>query len=270
MPPSILFRITAMKIHCLLALLVALAQPLTALALAAEEQPHLLGLALQSDAAYLGAEKQETFVIPLINWQTGKLFARSSKGIGEAGIHWQLDNGFSLGSQVALELGRDSRDSALLQQLKMPDIADGASLGVHLEYTTMIGPAPLSTLVRLRQRSGSERGALADIRLELGIFGNDSLGLQAYLQGTWANQRALMSDFGVAPANAAHGAIAAYSPAAGIRDLVVGLAGKIDLNRKWMVVSAIERRQLRGDAASSPLAEQHNSNILTLGTLYRF
>lgn len=254
-----------MKIHCLLALVTSLALPL-----AAAEQPHLLGLALQSEASYLGAAKEEISVIPLVNWQTGHFFARSSKGIGEAGAHWQLDNGFSLGSQVALELGRDSQDSALLQQLKMPDIAHGASLGVHLEYDTAIGPAPLSTLIRLRQRSGSQRGALADIRLELGVFGTDTLGLQTYLQATWANQRALRSDFGIQPENAAYINSAAYSPAAGIRDLVVGLAGKIDLNRKWMVVSAIERRQLRGDAASSPIAEQKNSNILTLGTLYRF
>lgn len=241
-----------------------------ALPLAAEEQHHLFGLALQSDAAYLGATKREAFLIPLVNWQTGKLFARSTRGIGEAGVRWQLDSGFSFGSQVALELGRDSHDSALLQQLNMPDIAHGASLGVHVEYATTIGPAPLSTLIRLRQRSGAERGALADIRLELGVFGNDRLGLQTYLQGTWANQRAFMSDFGIEPANAANGNIAAYSPDAGFRDLVVGLAGKIDLNRKWMVVSAIERRQLRGDAASSPIAEQDTGNILTLGTLYRF
>jgi len=152
----------------------------------------------------------------------------------------------------------------------MPDISYGASLGVHLEYDTLLGPAPLSTLVRLRQRSGSQRGALADIRLELGVYGKDTLGLQTYLQATWANQRAFMSDFGVAPEYAVHINTSAYLPAAGVRDLVLGLAGKIDLNRKWMVVSAIERRQLRGAAANSPIAEQSNSNILTLGTLYRF
>lgn len=265
-----------MKIPCLIALLAALAQAATSLAqasetqAASEEQPHLLGFALQQDAAYLGSAKQQTLLIPLVNWQTGNFFARSSKGIGEAGAHWQLGHGFSLGPQLALEMGRDSDDSDLLQQLAMPDIDYGASLGVHLEHSTHIGPAPLATLIRLRQRSGSGRGALADLRLELGVFGTDTLGLQTYLQATWANQRALMSDFGIKQANGAQINVSAYTPDAGVRDLIIGIAGKIDLNRKWMVVSAIERRQLRGDAAQSPIAEQKNSSIITLGSLYRF
>jgi outer membrane protein len=254
-----------MKIPCSIALLAALSLPI-----AAQEQPRLLGIALQSDAAYLGAAKERTLLIPLVNWQSGRFFARSTKGIGEAGLRWQLENGFALGSQLALELGRDSDDADLLQQLQMPDIGYGASLGAHLEHSATIGPAPLTTLLRLRQRSGSERGALADIRLELGVFGTDTLGLQTYIQATWGNRRALMSDFGIKPANAAVINMASYAPDTGIRDTVVGLAGKIDLNRKWMVVAAVERKQLRGDAASSPITEQKNTSILTLGSLHRF
>jgi len=253
-----------MKIHYVIALLVAVAVPLAA------EESHLLGLGIQHDAAYLGAAKEKYLPFPLIDWEADKFFARSGKGIEEAGVHWRLNNGFSLGSQLAVELGRNSDDSVFLQQLKMRDINYGVSLGVHLEHSTHIGPAPLNTLIRLRQRSGSERGALADIRVELGVFGTDTLGLQTYLQATWANQQAMMSDFGIKPANAAYVDIPAYSPDAGIRDTVIGLAGKIDLNRDWMVVSAIEHKQLRGDAAVSPITEQKNTNTFTLGTIYRF
>lgn len=253
-------------------LYVTLLLSLLALPVFAQEtdQPHILGLGVQRDAAYLGAAEQRWIALPLINWQTGNFFVRSGKGLEEAGVHWQLDQGISLGAQLALELGRDPEDSTLLQQLNMQKIDYGASLGAHIEHQIHLGPAPLATLVRLRQRSGTERGALADMRMELGVFGTQTLGLQAYIQATWANREAMESDFGIPAENAIHLNMTPYSPAGGLRDSLVGLAGKIDLNRKWMVVASLERRSLRKDAAVSPIAEQKNTNTFTIGALRRF
>lgn len=243
---------------------------LLALPVAAQEQPHLLGIGIQRDAAYLGAEKEKYLPVPLINWQAGRFFARSGKGLVESGLHWQLGNGFALGPQLAVELGRNSDDSALLQQLQMPDITYGGSLGLHAEHSSFIGPAPISSLLRLRQRSGSGRGALLDLRVEVGVFATGTLGLQTYIQATWANQQAMESDFAIKTQNAAYANIPAYAPEAGARDLVLGLAGKLDLDKNWLLVFALERKQLHGHAAASPLSEQKNCNIFTLGTIYRF
>ncbi|HWV14956.1 MAG TPA: MipA/OmpV family protein [Cellvibrio sp.] len=234
------------------------------------DQPHILGLGVQRDAAYLGAAKHHWIALPLINWQTGKFFVRSGKGLEEAGVHWQLDQGISMGAQLALELGRDPEDAELLQHLHLQKIDYGVSLGAHIEHETHIGPAPLATLLRLRQRSGAERGALADMRMELGVFGNQTFGLQTYIQATWADGEAMASDFGIPAENAAYLQIAPYAPAGGLRDSLIGLAGKIDLNRKWMVVASLERRSLRRDAAHSPIAEQKNTNTFTIGALRRF
>ena len=142
--------------------------------------------------------------------------------------------------------------------------------GVHVEHSTHIGPAPLSTLIRLRQRSGSDRGALADLRMELGIYGSGRIGLQTYVQATWANQTAMMSDFGIKALNASYSDIQPYSPTSGIRDTVIGLAGKIDINPDWIVVASLERKQLRDNAAKSPITEEKNANIFTIGTMHRF
>lgn len=254
-----------MKRHYLALVLVIASLPLVA-----EEQPHWAGLAIQHDADYLGAPDSKYLPIPLFSWEQDSFFLRSSKGIEEAGIHWQFDNGFTLGSQLAVELGRDSKDSELLKQLKMPDIPYGASLGVHLEHSTHIGPAPLSTLLRLRQRSGSDRGALADLRMELGIYGTDRIGLQTYVQTTWANQTAMRSDFGIKAVNASYSDIQPYSPTSGIRDTVIGLAGKFDINPDWMLVASLERKQLRKEATDSPITEEKNANIFTVGAMHRF
>ena len=63
-------------------------------------------------------------------------------------------------------------------------------------------------------------------------------------------------DFGLKPANAAYGGLLPYEPEADLRDVVVGIAGKIDINQDWMAIAAIEHKQLSGDAAASPLPKE--------------
>ncbi len=253
-----------MKFTHVFLLLLALTPPLMA------EESTLLGLAVQRDAAYLGASENKLLPVPLIDWQKDNFFTRSGRGMEEAGINWQLGNGFALGSQLALELGRSTDDSTQLQQLQMPDIAYGVSVGVHAEYLTQIGPAPLKGILRLRQRSGASRGALVDLRFDLGIYDAYTIGLKTYLELTWANKTAMESDFGLKSSNAAYGGLLPYEPDADLRDVVLGIAGKIDISQDWMAIAAIEHKQLKGDAAASPLVEQKNTNVLTLGTICRF
>ena len=243
---------------------------LSTLALAQEKKPStLIGIGLQQDAAFPGAEQTQVLPVPLISWQANNFFMRSGRGMEEAGVHWQLNDNFTLGSQLAFELSRDSKDSKFLQQARMPNIAYGVSAGVHAEYSTHIGPAPVDTLLRLRQRSGAERGALADLRIEVGIYGTDTLGVQTYVQTTWANQQAMNSDFGVKPVNAAFAGISPYQADAGLQNYLIGVAGKIDLSIDWIAVGTVEYKSLTGDASDSPVTEKKNSEAITLGVIYR-
>lgn len=229
-----------------------------------------IGMAAQRNAAFPGAHRTHILPIPLIHWERGVLFIRSSKGMEEAGARWQLTDDFSAGSQIVFELGRDSDDSLLLQQLRMPNIPHGTSVGVHAEYSTHIGPAPVDALLRLRQRNGSQRGALADVRIEVGVYGNKYVGVQTYVQSTWANREAMDSDFGVKADNAAFIGIPAYQADAGLRNYLVGVAGKLDLDTEWMAIGSVEYNTLIGDAADSPVTEQKNSQAITLGVMYKF
>lgn len=258
-----------MKIYSLIALFFTLSFT-TALPALAQEPSRWAGIAIQQDAEYLGAPDTTLLAIPLVNWEAGQFFIRSGKGLEEAGAHWQLSHGFAVGSQIAVELGRDSQDSDLLNQLQMPDIPHGLSLGMHLEHSTSIGPAPLYSLLRVRKRSGPDRGALADFRMELGIFGTDTLGLQTYVQATWGDSDAMNSDFGIKPLNASNINSQAYVAAGGLRDTVIGLAGKVDIADDWMLVASVERKRLRDQAAASPIAQKPDSTIITAGVLHRF
>ena len=229
-----------------------------------------LGIAAQHDAAFPGARKTHVLPIPLINWEQDYLFIRSSKGMEEAGVRWQINDEFAVGSQLVFELGRNSDDSIFLQELKMPDIPYGVSAGVQAQYSTKIGPAPVDALLRLRQRSGSQRGALADVRVEVGVYGNRFIGVQTYVQSTWANRQAMNSDFGIKPVNASFVEILPYEAEAGLRNYLVGVAGKLDLDAEWMAIGSIEYNSLIGDAADSPITEKKTSQAVTLGVMYKF
>jgi outer membrane scaffolding protein for murein synthesis (MipA/OmpV family) len=48
-----------------------------------------------------------------------------------------------------------------------------------------------------------------------------------------------------------------------------GLLWSVDLSRDWTVVGSMESRNLRGDAARSPLAERTSNYYASAGIAYR-
>src|SRR5262245_19079132 len=110
----------------------------------AEEPPQedlgtLLGLGIRSRPDYDGAHKQELEPIPVIRYYGSTLFARTTQGILEGGARYELTRGLVAGAQLAYEAGNDRTD-----------VDPGASIGVHLEWDTRVGPAPVNLLGRLR------------------------------------------------------------------------------------------------------------------------
>lgn len=72
---------------------------------------------------------------------------------------------------------------------------------------------------------------MADLRIEAGVYGIDTIGVETYVQAIRANQQAMNSDFGVKPVNAAFAGISPYKADAGLRNylILIGVAGKIEL-----------------------------------------
>ena len=249
-----------------------LLSPLTALAqMILPDDYVLLGAAVRTRPAYDGSQSQRTDVVPVVRYYGQPWFARTTQGILEGGLHWNLGSGVSAGFQLSYDEGRDSSESAFLRDRNFTDNVDpGASIGAHFEWDGKIGPAPVGVLLRYRQSIESDRGALADVRLNLGLYGKGGATLVAFTDATWGSSNSNFTYYGVSPAQSAATGFAAYEPGSGLRHVGVGLIGGYDLSRHWTLTASVQQRWLQDSVAASPLADCRQNTYANAGVAYRF
>ena len=230
----------------------------------------LLGAGLRSRPAYDGSASQRAELIPVIRYLGERWFARSTQGVLEGGIRWQLAPGLHAGGQLAYEAGRKASEADFLRNHAVPDINRGASIGAHLEWDHKIGPVPITLLARVRQRTDSALGTQADLRLSAGVFQSGPVSAGVFTQATWANAKSTGSFYGVTPAQSAATGLPVFSAGSGWLFGSVGLLWSVDLSRRWVVVGSMEARHLQGDAARSPLTERSTNYYVSAGLAYHF
>jgi outer membrane scaffolding protein for murein synthesis (MipA/OmpV family) len=223
---------------------------LPAAVLAAEEPPQdelgtLLGLGVRSRPDYDGASKQELEPIPVIRYYGRTLFARTTQGILEGGARFDLSHGLVAGAQLAYEGGNDRTD-----------VDPGASVGVHLEWDTRVGAAPVNVLGRVRQHLDSDLGAQFDLRAGVGVYGSGALKAWVFGQATWATDEWVRSYYTTGDG--------------GLLFTTAGVEGVYDLSRHWVALASVSLRRLHGDAASSPITEDKTNYYASAGVAYRF
>ena len=165
-------------LKCLIALLL----PIAACAQDPAAEPTLLGAGARSRPAYDGSASQRVEAVPILRYWSPLLFLRSTRGPLEGGFHYEFLPGLNAGVQLAYEQGRKTSESTLLTDHNLPNIGKGGSYGAHLEWNTMLGPAPINVIVRTRQHLKTEQGLQTDLRLTAGVFqkwGFSASGLRA-------------------------------------------------------------------------------------------
>jgi MipA family protein len=232
--------------------------PVSALAQIAPDDYALVGMAARTRPAYDGSESQRTDVIPVLRYYGQPWFARTTQGVLEGGARWWIVPGLDFGVQLAYEEGRKTSESDLLQNLNLPDVHTGASVGAHVEWDSKIGRAPVSLLGRYRQHTDTDRGSQFDLRFNVGLHRSGGLIVAGYAQATWASSKAVRS-FYVLPD--AHG---------GLLHTSLGLLGSYDFARHWSAVAGLQGRRLQGDATESPIVETKSSFYANAGIAYRF
>jgi outer membrane scaffolding protein for murein synthesis (MipA/OmpV family) len=243
-----------------LSILVLLA-PLTAIGQDAPPADYtLIGAGVRTRPAYDGSSSQTTDVIPVLRYYGKPLFARTTQGILEGGIRTEVSPGLAVGAQLAYEAGRERSESNFLSNNNIPDIDWGASAGIHAEWDTKVGPAPLNVLGRIRQNIDRDRGAQADLRLTAGVYGSGGVQAGVFTQATWANRQS----------NRAYYGQPGFDPAGGLLFVSLGALGSVDLGQHLVLVASLERRRLQGDAARSPLAERTSNHYASAGVAYKF
>jgi outer membrane scaffolding protein for murein synthesis (MipA/OmpV family) len=232
--------------------------PISALAQIVPEDYTLVGVAVRSRPAYDGSESQVTDLIPVLRYYGKPWFARTTQGVLEGGARWALTPGLDGGVQLAYEEGRKTSESSLLQGLNLKNVDPGVSIGAHLEWDSKLGQVPVSLLARVRQNIDPDRGAQADLRLNVGVYGSGRMIIAAYAQATWASSKSIESFYAVNNADS------------GLVHTSVGLLGSYDLSRHWSAVAGAQCRWLHGDAARSPIVERKSNYYANAGLAYRF
>jgi len=230
----------------------------TAMAQIAPDDYTLVGIAVRTRPAYDGSDSQRTDLIPVLRYYGKPWFARTTQGVLEGGARWALAPGVDAGVQLAYEEGRKTSESSLLQSLNLPNVDPGVSVGAHVDWDFKMGPAPINVLGRVRQNADADRGAQADLRLNVGLHASGGLIVAAYAQATWANSKSIESYYAVDNADS------------GLLYTSLGLLGSYDLSRHWTAVAGVQGRRLHGDATRSPIVETKSSTYVNAGLAYRF
>ena len=208
-----------------------------------DSNPTLLGVQLRTRPDYDGSKDQVLDVIPVVRYYGKTLFARTTQGLLEGGARWELTPGLALGAQVAYEAAGKTLDW-------------GASVGAHVEWDTKIGPAPFNLLARYRQNVDSDRGAEADLRANLGIYGGGPWQAGVFTQATWGSSKWSSAYYGVS--------------GGGLAYLSAGLLGSYELSRQWLIVGSAEARSLQGDIKDSAIVDRRTGYYVSGGVAYRF
>ena len=205
----------------------------------------LLGIGVRSRPDYDGASKQEVEPIPVIRYYGRTLFVRTTQGILEGGARYKLFPGLAAGVQLAYEDGNDRTD-----------LDTGFSLGLHAEWDTRIGPAPLNVLGRMRHHLAEDTGIQYDLRTGVGVYASKALKAWVFGQATWATGDWMRAYY-----------------TAGDGDLMFtqfGVEGAYDISRHWVAAASVSLRRLHGDAASSPITEDKSNYYAMAGVAHRF
>jgi outer membrane protein len=226
----------------------------------ATEYSNLIGPAVRSRPAYDGSKAQRLDVVPILDYEHNQIFARTVQGVLEGGAHLETGGGFKVGAQFAYEEGRKASESGFLRDRNVADVGVGGSYGLHAEWETKLGPAPVLLLARVRQQVRNDRGAQADLRATVGVYKSGPIEAGLFGQGTWADRKSTRTYYGQP----------GFDPSGGLLFASAGLLGSYDIGRRLALIGSVEVRRLQGDAARSPLAERKSSQYGVAGLAYRF
>jgi outer membrane scaffolding protein for murein synthesis (MipA/OmpV family) len=232
--------------------------------------PTLLGAGARSRPAYDGSASQYLEAVPVLRYWTPLVFARSTRGPLEGGLHVEVLPGLDAGVQLAYEQGRATRESTFLTAHDLPNIGRGGSYGAHLEWNGNLGPSPINVILRSRQNLKAGQGLQADLRLTAGVFQARGFSAGVVGEASWADARSNRTMYGITVQQAAISGLAAFSPGSGLLSASLGLIWSYDLARHWLLVGNLEGRRMEGDAARSPLTEKRSNLYATVGAAYRF
>ena len=210
----------------------------------------LAGVAVVSGHEYLGSDRTETAVWPILTyqWKNG-WFAGTGNGVG---YKFPSRQNMQYGLRVTLDLGRDANDSAALAG--MGDVDIRPEIGGFFNY--FITDAWFLTS-SIRYGAGNDRnGAQVDVgagyTAQLAPQWRTTLGMAA----TYVNSDYMQAYYGVSAAQSASSGYAVYTPGAGWRDVRGTVSLTYFFNTYWSSTVALTLRSLQSGPKGSPIVTE--------------
>lgn len=223
-----------------------------------------IGAMVMTSPRYEGARDYRAIAIPLVAPVGASNGMVQVKGLDEIRLRLFSIDRLELGPLAGWRFGRDEDDGRRLAGLG--DIDGGLVAGGYAAYR-LLGPAS-AFLAYQHQLTGDDTGGLLRFGVESKAQVHPALTLTATVGSTWASEDYMRAFFGVTPPQAALSGLAAYAPAAGIKDVSLALGADIALDRRWTLRLTGRYTQLLGDAADSPIVERDGQLYGGIGLTY--
>lgn len=225
--------------------------------------PRQAALALGASAwrlpTYPGAKKNDTLVLPALDWQlTNGMFVSTDTGVG-----WNLSPhpGVQAGVRLWPHFGRSRKDG--------PPGLDPIGLRIQPEVfaNLQVGEVLLLQSGLLHGAGRDRDGLQVELGATSGIPVGDSL-IGIGLATTWANKAYRNSYYGVSAAESRASGLPATQLDAGWLDTSVTVSAELKFNALWRLSGQLVLARLNKTVAASPVVQQRRQDLATL-TLWR-
>ncbi|WP_417450088.1 MipA/OmpV family protein [Kordiimonas sp.] len=174
---------------------------------------------------------------------------------------WRLNGGqftysalkkgaFEAGPLLNLHTGRSEEDNRALEGLG--DISTTVDVGVFARY----GTKNMLISGDVRQALGAKQGMQIRLTAGHGIFKSGDFAMGAGIRAKWLSEKAMQTNYGVTPAQAATSArgLEAFDANAGLSELSLNVIGAYKVTESVRVLALVSVGRLFGSAKNSPLA----------------
>jgi outer membrane protein len=219
-----------------------------------------IGLGAASMPSYKGSDERKTKVVPLVDVQKGRFFAKTGVGIG---MNLYEDSRFTIGASVNWMNGYEAEDAPA----GIGEVKD--ALGGRVFVTTRLGGASV-TFSATQALTENERGLQLDARVSYPWRATERLTVVPSVTISAGNAKYMNSYFGIDAGRSARSGLAPYTMKGGLKETTVGVLANYKLTDRWALTGGLVAGQLLGDAADSPIVKRKSSATGILGLTYAF
>lgn len=217
-----------------------------------------LGASVWSLPKYPGAKKDDTVLLPALDWQLPNgMFVSTDTGVG-----WNLSRSKDVQAGVRLwpQFGRSRKDVPGLDPIGLR-IQPQAFANVQIGEVLLLQSGVLYGAGRDKDGVQVELGATSGIPIGDSLIG---IGLAT----TWANKAFRNSYFGVSAAESSASGLRAFSLGAGMLDTSLTISAEVKFGPLWRLSGQAVLARLSSSVSASPVVQQRRQDLATV-TLWR-